>query len=72
MFGVPGLPAVPILYTIRSRWQPCLVEADTSAASSPCVQRIELTPYQVAQRIVHVVMAGILIWVAFIGVTLQL
>jgi hypothetical protein len=36
------------------------------------VQWVEFTPDQVAQRIVHVVMAGILVWVAFIGVTLQL
>jgi cytochrome b subunit of formate dehydrogenase len=36
------------------------------------VQWIELTPYQVAERIVHVVMASIFIWIALVGIALQL
>jgi hypothetical protein len=36
------------------------------------VQWIELAPHQVTQRIIHVIMPGILVWVTFIGVALQL
>lgn len=72
VFGVPGLPAVPILYTIGSCWQPCSVNPHAGRSASACVQWIELTPDQVAERIVHVVMAGILVGVALFGVALQL
>ena len=72
VFGVPGLPAVPILYTIGSPWQPCSVKADASASTGPCVQWIELTPDQVTQRVIHVVMPGILVRIALVRVALQL
>jgi hypothetical protein len=36
------------------------------------VEWIELTPDEVAQCIIHVVMACVFIWIAFIGVALQL
>jgi hypothetical protein len=72
VFWVPGLPAVPILYTIGSRWQPCSVKADASASTGTCVQWVELTPDQVTQRIIHVVMPGILIGIALVRVALQL
>ena len=64
VFGVPSLPAVPILYIIGSCWQPCSVNPHAGRSASACVQWVELTPDQVAKRIVHVVMAGILIGVA--------
>jgi hypothetical protein len=36
------------------------------------VQWVELTPDQVTERIIHVIMTAILIGVAFFGVALQL
>tara|TARA_R110000868_G_C10449429_1_gene726208 strand:+ start:430 stop:579 length:150 start_codon:yes stop_codon:yes gene_type:complete len=36
------------------------------------VQWVELAPYDVTKCIIHVVMAGILIGVTFLGVALQL
>jgi hypothetical protein len=63
---------VRILYTIGSPWQPCLIESDARGSPSPGVQWIELAPHQVTQRIIHVIMPGILVWVTFIGVALQL
>jgi hypothetical protein len=45
---------------------------DASTATSTSVQWVELTPDDVAQRIIHVVMTGILIGVTFLGVALQL
>ena len=49
-----------------------LVKPDASAAASASVQRVELTPDQVAERVVHVVKTGVLVRLALVAVALQL
>ena len=58
VFWVPGLPAVPILYTIGSRWQPCSVHAYPRTLASAFVQRVEITKDQIAQSISPVLDTG--------------
>ncbi len=49
-----------------------LVEPDPRTPASASVQRIELTPHQVPERVVHVVKACVLVWLALVVVALQL
>ena len=51
---------------------PWSIEPYASSATGTSVQRVELTPDQVAQCIVHVVKACVLVWFALVGVALQL
>jgi hypothetical protein len=49
-----------------------LVKPDASAAASASVQRVELTPNQVAERVVHVIEPRVLVRLALVAVALQL
>jgi len=51
---------------------PWSIQPYASSATGTSVQRIELPPDQVAQCIVHVVKAGVLVRLALVGVALQL
>ena len=48
------------------------IQPNASATASALMQRVELTPHQIPQRIVHVVMPSFLVGVALLRVALQL
>ena len=49
-----------------------LVQPNARAASSPSMQGVEFAPDQISQRVVHVVISGVLVWITFLRVALQL
>jgi multisubunit Na+/H+ antiporter MnhC subunit len=49
-----------------------LVHPNASTTASPGVQRVELTPYEVADGVVHVVITAVFIGFAFFVVALKL
>ena len=48
------------------------IKPDTRATASALMQRVELAPHQIPQRIIHVVMPSFLVGVALFRVALQL
>ncbi len=68
---VGGRVAVSKRYQRLPPWS-TLVEPNARTPASASVQRVELTPYQVAERVVHVVKARVLVRLALVGVALQL
>ncbi len=63
--------AVSTRYHLAPPWS-TLVEPDACAASSASVQRVELTPHQVPERVIHVVKPSVLVRFALVAVALQL
>jgi len=63
--------AVSKRYHLWPPWS-TLVKPDASAAASAGMQRVELTPHQVPERIVHVVKARVLVRFALVAIALQL
>ncbi len=49
-----------------------LVKPDASAAASASVQRVELAPHQIPERVVHVIEPRVLVRLALVAVALQL
>ncbi len=62
--------AVSTRYHLAPPWS-TLVEPDACASASASVQRVELTPDQVPERVIHVVKACILVRLALVAVALQ-